>query len=292
MLGLSLVVGWYLTLGLAERDGLPKETMANCYVVTAIAAVVGSRVLYILTNLDEFDSIGSTVRDAPRRPRRVRRLPRRLRRLVPLPPAAPDPAPAVGRRRGAEPRVGADDHAHRLLPVRLRLRPAAQAESAPGVAEEARHVPALGRRARSSTASGAPGVGAARARSAGSSPTADALAARSTRRSSTSRSSALALLASCSSRAQASEVPRADLPPLHVRVRRLPLPARDPPRRRGARLASRRRSPEHVLIPLGLVDLRGRLRDRLLARRSRTCRVQRATQVLAFVPAVVVVLRC
>ncbi|WP_437743915.1 prolipoprotein diacylglyceryl transferase family protein [Sorangium sp. So ce1504] len=59
MLGLSLVVGWYLTLGLAERDGLPKETMANCYVVTAGAAVVGSRVLYILTNLDEFDSFGA-----------------------------------------------------------------------------------------------------------------------------------------------------------------------------------------------------------------------------------------
>ncbi|KYF71440.1 prolipoprotein diacylglyceryl transferase [Sorangium cellulosum] len=59
MLGLSLVVGWYLTLGLAERDGLPKETMANCYVVTALAAVVGSRVLYILTNLDEFDSLGA-----------------------------------------------------------------------------------------------------------------------------------------------------------------------------------------------------------------------------------------
>jgi phosphatidylglycerol:prolipoprotein diacylglycerol transferase len=54
MLGLSLVVGWYLTLTLAEKDGLPKETMANCYVVTAIAAIVGSRVLYIVTNLDEF----------------------------------------------------------------------------------------------------------------------------------------------------------------------------------------------------------------------------------------------
>ncbi len=54
MLGLSLVVGWYVTLTLAERDGLPKETMANCYVVTAVAAIVGSRVLYILTNLDEF----------------------------------------------------------------------------------------------------------------------------------------------------------------------------------------------------------------------------------------------
>jgi phosphatidylglycerol---prolipoprotein diacylglyceryl transferase len=59
MLGLSLVVGWYLTLGLAERDGLPKETMANCYVVTAVAAVVGSRVLYVLTNLNEFDSIAA-----------------------------------------------------------------------------------------------------------------------------------------------------------------------------------------------------------------------------------------
>ncbi len=59
MLGLSLVVGWYLTLGLAERDGLPKEVMANNYVVTAVAAVAGSRVLYILTNLDEFETIGA-----------------------------------------------------------------------------------------------------------------------------------------------------------------------------------------------------------------------------------------
>ena len=54
MLGLSLVVGWYLTLTLADRDGLPKETMANCYVFTAVAAIVGSRILYIATNLDEF----------------------------------------------------------------------------------------------------------------------------------------------------------------------------------------------------------------------------------------------
>ncbi len=54
MLGLSLVVGWYLTLTLAERDGLPKEIMANCYVITAIAAILGSRVLYVVTNPDEF----------------------------------------------------------------------------------------------------------------------------------------------------------------------------------------------------------------------------------------------
>ncbi|HMJ56157.1 MAG TPA: prolipoprotein diacylglyceryl transferase [Polyangiaceae bacterium] len=56
MLGLSLVVGWYLTLGLAEKDGLPKETMANCYVFTALAAVIMSRVLYYLTNPGEFKS--------------------------------------------------------------------------------------------------------------------------------------------------------------------------------------------------------------------------------------------
>ena len=58
MLGLSLVVGWYLTLYLSERDGLPKETMANCYVVTAISAIVGSRLLYVVTNLNEFEGIG------------------------------------------------------------------------------------------------------------------------------------------------------------------------------------------------------------------------------------------
>jgi phosphatidylglycerol:prolipoprotein diacylglycerol transferase len=56
MLGGSLVIGWYLTLPLAERDGLPKETMANCYVVTALAALAGSRILYAVTNPDEFKS--------------------------------------------------------------------------------------------------------------------------------------------------------------------------------------------------------------------------------------------
>ncbi|MGH7294394.1 MAG: prolipoprotein diacylglyceryl transferase [Polyangiaceae bacterium] len=56
MLGASLVVGWYLTLPLAERDGLPKETMANCYVITALAALAGSRILYAITNPDEFKS--------------------------------------------------------------------------------------------------------------------------------------------------------------------------------------------------------------------------------------------
>jgi phosphatidylglycerol:prolipoprotein diacylglycerol transferase len=64
MLGTSLVVGWYLTLTLAERDGLPKEVMANCYVITALSAVVGSRLLYAATNLDEFHPAGSSWSDS------------------------------------------------------------------------------------------------------------------------------------------------------------------------------------------------------------------------------------
>ncbi|MCU0654159.1 MAG: prolipoprotein diacylglyceryl transferase [Polyangiaceae bacterium] len=57
MLGLSIVVGWYLTLGLAKRDGLPQEEMANNYVFTALMAILGSRVLYVVTNPDEFKSL-------------------------------------------------------------------------------------------------------------------------------------------------------------------------------------------------------------------------------------------
>ncbi len=61
MLCLSLVVGWYLTLGLAKRDGLPRETMANCYFVTAVGALVCARLLYVVTNLDEFHALADIV---------------------------------------------------------------------------------------------------------------------------------------------------------------------------------------------------------------------------------------
>jgi phosphatidylglycerol---prolipoprotein diacylglyceryl transferase len=56
MLCLSLIVGWFLTLGLAERDGLPRDTLANCYFVTAVGALIGARLLYVLTNSGEFES--------------------------------------------------------------------------------------------------------------------------------------------------------------------------------------------------------------------------------------------
>jgi phosphatidylglycerol:prolipoprotein diacylglycerol transferase len=57
MLCLSLVVGWFLTLHLGARAEMKRELLANTYFVAAIAAVLGARVLYVLTNLGEFHSI-------------------------------------------------------------------------------------------------------------------------------------------------------------------------------------------------------------------------------------------
>ena len=84
MLCLSLIVGWFLTLRLAERDGLPRDTMANCYFITAVGALVGARLLYVVTNSGEFESMADLLN--------VRRggmvayggFPRRLRRFLGL----------------------------------------------------------------------------------------------------------------------------------------------------------------------------------------------------------------
>jgi len=62
MLGLSLIVGWYISLPIAEKYGLPKETMANCYVLTAISAVIGSRLLYVATNPSEVENFADLLK--------------------------------------------------------------------------------------------------------------------------------------------------------------------------------------------------------------------------------------
>ncbi len=55
MLGTSMIVAWYFVMYLgAKKEGLPREQMANAFIATAVVAIVGSRVLYILTNLDDF----------------------------------------------------------------------------------------------------------------------------------------------------------------------------------------------------------------------------------------------
>lgn len=61
MLALSLIVGWYLTLGLATKANLPKDTMANCYVLTAIVALISSRLFYVATNMEQFKSIADVL---------------------------------------------------------------------------------------------------------------------------------------------------------------------------------------------------------------------------------------
>ena len=58
MLGLSLVVGWFLVMKLGAVDGLPRDKMGTCFVWTAVAAILGSRVLYIITNLSEYRDAG------------------------------------------------------------------------------------------------------------------------------------------------------------------------------------------------------------------------------------------
>ncbi len=62
MLYLSFVVGWSLSRGLAARDGLARRAVEACFLVTAVCALAGSRLLFVITNpglfhraLDVFD---------------------------------------------------------------------------------------------------------------------------------------------------------------------------------------------------------------------------------------------
>lgn len=50
MLGISFALGWWLALRLAERAGLERREMERCFVVTALAALLGSRALFLVTN--------------------------------------------------------------------------------------------------------------------------------------------------------------------------------------------------------------------------------------------------
>jgi phosphatidylglycerol---prolipoprotein diacylglyceryl transferase len=56
MLGCSLIAGWYVALWLAAKDGLPKERIGSLYIWTAVFAVIGSRLLYVITNIDNFQA--------------------------------------------------------------------------------------------------------------------------------------------------------------------------------------------------------------------------------------------
>ena len=56
MLGTSMVVGWFLALRLAKQDGIPSEQAGAIYMWTAVWAIVGARVLYVITEWQEFSN--------------------------------------------------------------------------------------------------------------------------------------------------------------------------------------------------------------------------------------------
>ena len=60
MLGSSLLFAWYYIMYMGKKvEGYNRELLASCFTWTAVGAIVGARLLYILTNLDSYDSIGS-----------------------------------------------------------------------------------------------------------------------------------------------------------------------------------------------------------------------------------------
>ncbi|HEY4184948.1 MAG TPA: prolipoprotein diacylglyceryl transferase [Polyangia bacterium] len=54
MLGTSMIVGWFLSMRFAKQDGIRPEDAGAIYMWTAVWAIVGARVLYVLTNLSTF----------------------------------------------------------------------------------------------------------------------------------------------------------------------------------------------------------------------------------------------
>ena len=56
LLGLSLLVGWQMTLLLGRQAGLGAALLSDVYLLAAVAGVAGARVLYILVNHSEFTS--------------------------------------------------------------------------------------------------------------------------------------------------------------------------------------------------------------------------------------------
>ncbi|HEY2902116.1 MAG TPA: prolipoprotein diacylglyceryl transferase [Polyangia bacterium] len=56
MLGTSLIAGWFLAMRFAKQDGIRQEDAAAIYMWTAVWAIVGARLLYVLTNLSDFNN--------------------------------------------------------------------------------------------------------------------------------------------------------------------------------------------------------------------------------------------
>jgi phosphatidylglycerol---prolipoprotein diacylglyceryl transferase len=56
MLTLSVIVGRLIAMRLAERVGIPRKFADHCATWTLVGAIVGCRLLYVATNLDQFSN--------------------------------------------------------------------------------------------------------------------------------------------------------------------------------------------------------------------------------------------
>jgi phosphatidylglycerol:prolipoprotein diacylglycerol transferase len=60
MLGSSLLLAWYFIMYMGKRiEGYNRELLASCFTWTAVGAIIGARLLYIFTNIDDYESLGS-----------------------------------------------------------------------------------------------------------------------------------------------------------------------------------------------------------------------------------------
>jgi prolipoprotein diacylglyceryl transferase len=50
MLGTSLIVGWFLAMRLAVKDGIPEQDAGTIYMWTAVWSIIGSRILWFITD--------------------------------------------------------------------------------------------------------------------------------------------------------------------------------------------------------------------------------------------------
>lgn len=56
MLGLSFVMGWQFVMHFGvKHEGIERKTLETCFLVTAVSAIVGGRLLYVLTNMEAFE---------------------------------------------------------------------------------------------------------------------------------------------------------------------------------------------------------------------------------------------
>jgi phosphatidylglycerol---prolipoprotein diacylglyceryl transferase len=60
MLGTSMIVAWYFVMWLGRsKEGMLRDQLANAFIITAVVALVGSRVLFIATVPDLFPDVWS-----------------------------------------------------------------------------------------------------------------------------------------------------------------------------------------------------------------------------------------